>query len=42
MNKNLELLQDLIKQANEITYHNNQRDAVVKRAEMLFRKIFWG
>ncbi len=40
MSKNLELIQDLIKQAEQITYHNGQRDAVEKRAEMLLRKIF--
>lgn len=40
MSKNLELIQDLIEQARQITYHNKQRDAVHKRAEMLVRKIF--
>jgi len=37
---NLDLIKDLIKQAEQITYSNSQRDAVEKRAEMLFRKIF--
>lgn len=40
MNKNIELIQDLIKQAEHIAYRNGERDAVVKRAEMLIRKIF--
>lgn len=40
MSKNLELIQDLIKQAEQIAYRNGQRDAVEKRAEMLLRKIF--
>lgn len=40
MNKNLELIQDLIKQAESIAYRNGQLDAVEKRAEMLLRKIF--
>jgi len=37
---NLELIQDLIKQAKEIEYRNDKKDAVIKRAEMLIRKIF--
>lgn len=40
MNKNLELIQDLIKQAENITYRNGQKDAVEKRAEMLLRRFF--
>lgn len=40
MNKNLELIQELIKQAEQIAYRNGQRDAVEKRAEMLLRKMF--
>jgi predicted nucleotide-binding protein len=37
---NIELIEDLKRQAEKITYANEQRDAVVRRAEMLFRKIF--
>lgn len=37
---NSELIEDLIKQAQEIEYRNGKRDAVSKRAEMLIRKIF--
>lgn len=40
MNNNLELIQNLIKQAEQIEYHNEQLDAVEKRGDMLFRKIF--
>jgi predicted nucleotide-binding protein len=40
MSTNLELIQDLLNQAQEISYQNGKRDAVEKRAEMLFRKIF--
>jgi hypothetical protein len=40
MSKNIELIQDLIKQAEQIAYRNGHRDAVEKRAEMLLRKIF--
>ena len=40
MDNRLELLQSLVEQANQISYHNKQRDAVHKRAEMLLRKIF--
>ncbi len=40
MSKNIQLIQDLIKQAEQIAYRNGQRDAVEKRAEMLLRKIF--
>lgn len=40
MSKNIELIQDLIKQAEQIAYRNGQHDAVEKRAEMLLRKIF--
>jgi hypothetical protein len=40
MSNNIQLVQDLIKQAEQITYHNGQLDAVQKRAEMLLRKIF--
>ena len=37
---NLELIEDLIRQANEVEYRNNKLDAVEKRAEMIIRKIF--
>jgi Predicted nucleotide-binding protein containing TIR -like domain len=37
---NLELIEDLIKQAEQIAYRNGKLDAVGKRAEMLLRKIF--
>lgn len=37
---NIELIEDLIKQANDIEYRNDKLDAVSKRAEMLIRKIF--
>lgn len=39
MTKNVELVQDLINQAKAITYQNGQQDAVLKRADMLIRKI---
>ncbi len=40
MNKNIELIDDLIKQAEQITYSNKQSGYIQKRAEMLIRKIF--
>jgi predicted nucleotide-binding protein len=40
MATNLELIQGLIKEAENISYKNGQKDAVEKRAEMLLRKIF--
>ena len=40
MSKNLELIQELIKQAEQVAYRNGQLDAVVKKAEMLLRKMF--
>lgn len=40
MNKNVELINELISQAEQMAYGNNLRDAVEKRAEMLIRKIF--
>jgi hypothetical protein len=40
MSKNLELIQDLIQQANQIQYKNGQRYAIERRADMLLRKIF--
>ena len=38
--KNIDLIQDLIKQAQNMSYQNGQRDVLEKRAEMLFRKFF--
>ncbi|WP_066839185.1 TIR domain-containing protein [Rufibacter ruber] len=40
MESNIGLINDLINQAEEISYHNGERDRVIKRSEMLFRKIF--
>jgi predicted nucleotide-binding protein len=40
MNKNINLLKDLLEQVNALSYHNANEDAVQKRGEMLIRKIF--
>jgi len=40
MSNNLELIHDLINQAEKTTYRNEQLDAFDKRAEILIRKIF--
>jgi predicted nucleotide-binding protein len=40
MTRNIELIQDLIKQAEQIAYGNGLKDAVEKRAEMIIRKLF--
>lgn len=37
---NLELIQELLQQAEEVAYRNGKLDAVIKRGEMLIRKIF--
>lgn len=40
MNKNLILIQELIKQAEQITYGNRVNEVVQKRAEILARRMF--
>lgn len=38
-NKNTKLIQSLISEAKHITYENGQRDAVIKRSQMLLRRF---
>lgn len=40
MNKNLDLLNDLLEQVKDLSYNEQNSDAVMKRGDMLIRKIF--
>ena len=41
MNKNLELIQELIKQAEQIAYRNGQLDAVEKKSRNVVAEDIW-
>jgi hypothetical protein len=40
MNNGIELIEEIINQAQGIEYRNGQLDIVKKRAEMMIRKLF--